>query len=532
MNPLNRYAIFTWAVLTCAGATGALGQADSRKPDTEWRGYNGGYDATRFSPLTQIDTKNVASLQEVARFRLPETMSFQSEPIMIGDTIYVTTRENTYAIDARTGAQRWVRHHELNYPGSPGRLGRGVAYADGRVFRGLVDGHVLALDARTGDLIWDVVGADTNAGEFYTAAPVVWDGRVYLGNAGSDYGGIGHIRAFDAKTGNRLWNFDTVPSTGDAAKTWPDDPKRVKAGGGTYSSYALDTEAGLLYSPVGNPGPDFVRDYRKGDNLYTSSVVVLDARTGELKGYHQLVKNDFHDWDVAASPILFTSKAGRKMVAAAGKNGYLYGLSRDLKDVFYQTPATRIENVHAPLTPEGTRFLPGTQGGTNWYGPSYSPSLNALFVSTIDWATTLKLAGPKNLEHDPPKPFIGSSNGFGDQDPKDQRFGHVTAVDADSGQVLWKYDADTSMVASVTPTAGGVLLTGDTKGNFLAFDAASGRVLLKMDLGDPIGGGISTYMLGGRQYVAVSGGMKNPIIQTDSGPAWVAIFALPGQPKP
>jgi hypothetical protein len=271
------------------------------------------------------------------------------------------------------------------YPGSPGRLGRGVAYADGRVFRGLVDGHVLALDAKTGDVIWDVVGADTDAGEFYTAAPVVWDGRVYLGNAGSDYGGIGHIRAFDAKTGNRLWNFDTVPSTGDAAKTWPDDPKRVKAGGGTYSSYALDTEAGLLYSPVGNPGPGFVRDYRKGDNLYTSSVVVLDARTGELKGYHQLVKNDFHDWDVAASPILFTSKAGRKMVAAAGKNGYLYGLSRDLKDVFYQTPATRIENVDAPLTPEGTRFLPGTQGGTNWYGPSYSPSLNALFVSTIDW---------------------------------------------------------------------------------------------------------------------------------------------------
>jgi alcohol dehydrogenase (cytochrome c) len=324
------------------------------------------------------------------------------------------------------------------------------------VFRGLVDGHVLALDAKTG--------------EFYTAAPLVWDGGVYFGNAGSDYSGIGHIRAFDAKTGSRLWSFGTVSSTGDAAKTWPDDPKRVKAGGGTYSSYALDTEAGLLYSPVGNPGPDFVRSYRHGDNLYTSSVVVLDGKTGELKGYHQLVTNDFHDWDVAASPILFTSKAGRKMVAAAGKNGYLYGLSRDLKDVFFQTPVTRIENVDAPLTPEGTRFLPGTQGGANWYGPS----------------------------------CLSVVQRIGDQDPKDQRFGHVTAVDADSGQVLWKYDTDTSMVASVTPTAGGVL-TGDTKGNFLVFDAASGHVLLKKDLGDPIGGGISTYMLDGTQYVAVVG---------------------------
>jgi alcohol dehydrogenase (cytochrome c) len=531
MNVLHRSALTAALVLLMFGcAAHAAEDANGQKPDTEWPSFNGGYDATRFSPLMQIDTKNVASLLEVARFRIPETMSFQSEPVVIGDTIYVTTLVNTYAIDARTGAQRWVRHHELKDPG-PGRLGRGVAYADGRGFRGLTDGHLVALDAKTGNVIWDVIGVDSKAGEFYTAAPVVWEGRVYLGNAGSDYGGIGHIRAFDAKTGKRLWNFDTVPSTGDAAKTWPDDPKRVKAGGGTYSSYALDTEAGLLYSPVGNPGPDFVRDYRTGDNLYTCSVVVLDARTGELKGYHQLVKNDFHDWDVAASPILFTSKAGRKMVAAAGKNGYLYGLSRDLKDVFFQTPVTRIENVDAPMTPEGTRFLPGTQGGTNWYGPSYSPPLNALFVPAIDWATTIKLAGPESLKHDPPKPFIGSANGFGDQDPKDQRFGHVTAVDADSGQVLWKYDADTSMVASVTPTAGGVLLTGDTKGNFLAFDAANGRVLLKRDLGDPIGGGIATYMLGGTQYVAVAGGMKNPIIQTESGPAWVAIFALPGRAK-
>ena len=220
------------------------------------------------------------------------------------------------------------------------------------------------------------------------------------------------------------------------------------------------------------------------------------------------------------------------MVAAAGKNGYLYGLNRDLKEVFFQVAVTRIENVDAPLTPEGTRFLPGTQGGTNWYGPTYSPALNLLFVPSIDWATTIKLGGPESLQYDPPKPFIGSTNGFGEQDPPDQRFGHVTAVDADTGKIIWKYDTDTSMVASVTPTAGGLLLTADTKGHFLIFDAANGHVALKKDLGDPIGGGIVTYMLDGTQYVAVPGGMKNPIIQTDSGPAWVAIFALPDHAKP
>jgi outer membrane protein assembly factor BamB len=218
------------------------------------------------------------------------------------------------------------------------------------------------------------------------------------------------------------------------------------------------------------------------------------------------------------------------MVAVAGKNGYLYGLDRDLKNVRYGVPVTRIENVDAPLTKEGTRFLPGAQGGTNWYGPTYSPVANAICVPAIDWATTIKLGGPDTLALMPGKPFLGSANGFGDQDPVSQRLGHVTAVDADSGQVLWKYDADTSMVASVTPTAGGLVLTGDTKGNFIAFDAKDGRVLLKKALGDPIGGGVITYQIGGVQYVAVAGGMKNTVTQqTDSGPAWVSILALPKQ---
>jgi glucose dehydrogenase len=301
-------------------------------------------------------------------------------------------------------------------------------------------------------------------------------------------------------------------------------------GGGVYSSFALDTDTGMLYSPTGNPGPDFVASYRPGDNLYTSSVVMLDARTGALRGYHQLVKNDFHDWDLAASPILYTSQAGRKMVAAAGKNGYLYGLDRDLKNVRFSVPITRIENVDAPLTKEGTRFLPGAQGGTNWYGPTYSPQVNAIYIPTIDWATTIKLAGPESLTLKPGTPFLGSSNAFGDQDPISQRLGHVTAVDADSGRVLWNYDADTSMVASVTPTAGGLVLTGDTKGNFIAFDAKDGKVLLKKSLGDPIGGGIVTYEIAGVQYVAVAGGMKNTVTQqTDSGPAWVAILSVAKQ---
>ena len=502
-------------------------QPGGMRSGSEWPSYNGGYNATRFSSLSQINTGNVASLAEVARFKLPETTAFQSGPVLIDGTMYVTTATNTYALDARTGEQRWIQHFEPKSIGI-GTPVRGVGYADGRLFRGTPDGHLLALDAKTGKMIWDVVGADATIGEYYTAAPIVWDGRVYMANSGSDVGAVGHIRAFDTQSGKQLWNFDIVPSTGPGSETWPKDKPRV--GGGVYSSFALDTETGILYSPTGNPGPDFVGSYRPGDNLYTCSIVMLDARTGTLRGYHQLVKNDFHDWDLAASPILFTSQAGGKMVAAAGKNGNLYGLDRDLKNVLYKVPVTRIENIDAPLTKKGTRFLPGAQGGTNWYGPTYSPQVNAIYVPTIDWATTIKLAGPESLKLKPGTPFLGSSNAFGDQDPISQRLGHVTAVDADSGKVLWKYDADTSMVASVTPTAGGLVLTGDTKGNFIALDARDGKVLLKKNLGDPIGGGIITYEIGGVQYVAVAGGMKNTVTQqTDSGPAWVAILSVPKQ---
>ena len=488
---------------------------------------NGGYNATRFSSLSQINTSNVASLSEVARFKLPESTAFQSGPLLIDGTMFVTTATNTYAFDPRTGEQRWVQHFEPKSMGI-GTPVRGVGYADGRLFRGTPDGHLLALDAKTGKVIWDVVGANAAVGEYYTAAPVVWDGRVYMANSGSDVGAIGHIRAFSAQDGKQMWNFDVVPLSGPGSETWPAD--KPKVGGGVYSSFALDTDTGILYSPTGNPGPDFVAAHRPGDNLFTSSIVMLDVRTGALRGYHQLVKNDFHDWDLAASPILLTSRAGVKMVAAAGKNGYLYGLDRDLKNVRYTVAVTRIENVDAPLIKEGTRFLPGAQGGTNWYGPTYSPQVNAIYVPTIDWATTIKLGGPETLKLTPGTPFLGSANGFGDQDPVAQRLGHVTAVDADSGKVLWKYDADTSMVASVTPTAGGLVLTGDTKGNFLAFDAKDGKVLLKKPLGDPIGGGIVTYEIGGVQYVAVAGGMKNTVTQqTDSGPAWVAILSVAKQ---
>jgi alcohol dehydrogenase (cytochrome c) len=218
------------------------------------------------------------------------------------------------------------------------------------------------------------------------------------------------------------------------------------------------------------------------------------------------------------------------MVAVAGKDGYLYVLDRKLTDVKYKIPVTTISNADAPITIEGTRFLPGTQGGVEWNGPAYSPHLNALFVPSIDWASTVKLGNPDSLNNAKPgKIFVGSSNGFGDLDPVDKSSGWITALNAETGEVLWKYHAPKPMLAAVTPTASGLLFTGDLDGNLLVFDAASGKMLLKKKVGGPIGGGIITYSIDGKQYLAVATGLNSNLFKTAFGRPSVAIYSLPSK---
>lgn len=503
-----------------SGAIAAAPQSHSMAARTTWHVYNGNLEGTRYSPLSQINRRNVHSLHEVGRAVLPETTEFVSSPVVAGHRLFVTTATSTYAIDASTGKLLWAQHY---HPKSLGLVtgNRSVAYHDGRLYRGTPDGHLLALDARSGRILWDVNAFDAAKGEYLVAAPIIWDHKLFIGNAGSDIGAVGHIRAFDIKDGRRLWSFEDVPAFGLGSHTWSSDPSHVRADGGIYSSLALDPADGMLYAPVGKPGPDFVGAYRPGRNLYTDSVVRLDARTGALRGYHQFVAHDIHDWDIAASPVLFTARDGRRMVAVGGKNGYLYGLDRDLSKVEFQVPIDTIKNVKAPLTAAGTRFCPGTQGGVNWYGPAYSPQQNALYVDSIDWCTMIKLAPPGSFKRVYGKPFVGSTNGFGHSDPK-RRSGWIFAIDADTGKVLWRHHTPLPAVASLTPTAGGILFTG-----VLAFDAASGRLLLKTPASGPVGGGIVTYRVGGRRYVAVTSGMTNAIMETRLGPASVVIYALP-----
>jgi len=310
--------------------------------------------------------------------------------------------------------------------------------------------------------------------------------------------------------------------TGNApgAESWP---KGVHVGGGSvWTSLTLDPDSGALYVPTGNPGPDFSGAYRPGANLYTGSIVVVDAKKGSLRTWYQLVPHDVHDWDQAAAPALIVTKAGQRRTMAAGKDGFLHSIDITAGKVAWKTPVTTIENTDAPLTPQGTHFCPGTAGGVQWNGPAYSPVTNLVYVNSVDWCSTLKLDS-KLPEFEDGKQFLGSANAFGDKDAR--KLGWVTAVDADSGVVRWRNQMATPMVAGIAVTASGLVMTADLNGDFVAYDAASGKLVHRIATKQPGGGGVITYQSGGKQRIGVAAGLEDRILDSHGQPV-VLVFGL------
>lgn len=517
-------------------ATTAHAAVDAER---DWPMYNRSYDGTRFSPLAQITAANVASLAPMCTFPLGVKANMQSGLVAVGGTLYFTTAIDSYAVDAATCALRW--RHGYDYrprpPFDPNKVNRGVAYLDGpggpRLFRGANDGRVMALDARTGEELWSVVAGSPADGETFPAAPIAWNGLVFMGNAGGDNFRVkGRLMAFDVKTGGRMWSFALVPEDGVASQTWPPGTERFpRTGGASWTSYALDTVAGVVYTPTGNAAPDFMESFRAGRDLYTYSVVALDVRAGTLATWYQLLPHDYHDWDIAAAPSLVRTRGGQDLVVAAGKDGHVYGTDRASGRRVYATVVSTQENVDGPLTGKGARFCPGVNGGVEWNGPSYSPATNLLYVGSVDWCTTLATYGadqPHKLKGKQALPWTGSnklSAPFGVNDST--RRGWLTAVDADDGRIRWRYASPTPLIAGVTATAGGVVFTGDLSGNVLAFDARDGRELWRYAVGAPIGGGVITYAVGDTEYLAVAVGINSPVgWRLDSPPARVMVFAL------
>jgi alcohol dehydrogenase (cytochrome c) len=485
----------------------------------DWLTYNRDYAGDRFSPLAQITAANVTALQPSCILQLGEMGSFETSPLVYEGTIYLTTPHKTFAVDGQTCAVSWTHTYiPVDAEHIPGN--RGAALYHGKVYRGTTDGYLLALDAKSGKLLWTAHIADGNGGAFISGAPLAYDGKIFIGEGGADHGIKGRFYAFDAESGQPVWTFNLIPAPGESGrKTWGSaaDPR----GASSWSNLALDPKSGLLFVPTGNPGPDFDGSQRPGANLYTDSVVALHERNGKLAWYVQQVPHDVHDWDTAAAPAIY-DRDGKSYMAVASKDGFLYVYDRYSHREIARAQTTTRRNIDVPFTPTApVTYCPGGLG--QWNGPAYAPDLNMLFVGAADRCDTIQAVTA-------PTPFTPGKMDFGARLMTDRQAasnGWLRGIDAQTGQESWVQQVATPIVAAVTPTAGGLLLTGDLAGNFLALDARSGKVLYSFMTGGGIAAGITTYEAGGKQFIAVPSGNSSRGTWGSTGSATLILFALP-----
>lgn len=493
-------------------------------PNTQWLSYNGNVNGQRYADLRQINTGNVAQLGEICRLQVDEAGSFHSGIIQVDGTLFVTTATDTLAVDATTCALRWRHHYDTQeHGGTALQVNRGVAYASGRLFRGTVDGRLLAIDAKDGTTLWQYQIGDPQQGEFFAAAPQVFQGLVIIGAAGGDWGIRGRVMAFDAATGREVWRFYTIPQGDDpGAESWKNAPSARYGGGGTWTTYTLDMAAGEVFIPVGNPAPDFLPEHRPGENLYSNSLVVLDAATGKLKWYHQLLSNDGLDLDLGAAPALYYNSKGERMVAFGGKDGYLYGVNRETKKRVFKTAVTTV--TEPKLLPDGKtlELCPGILGGVEWNGPAVDRANHAIVVGSVDWCATM--TRDEEFEFKP-----GTFNFGGSYKQLEKSRGWIVAVDADTGAVRWQYEAPAPQISGITPTAGGLIFAGDTAGRFVALDSKSGKPLYTAETGGALAGGVITYMRDNRQYVAFASGNVSRLTFGAVGRPTLVVYGLGGK---
>ena len=490
----------------------------------DWPSYNRTLTSERYSPLAEINAKTVGKLRIVCTYDTEQYTSFEPGLIMVNGALIGTTLTDIFSINPATCEENW-RTREDGPPSSVTAM-RGAAYLDGKLFRGSQDGRVLAYDFKTGKRIWQTTIGDEAKGELVDAAPIAWNGRVFIGDAGGDSKGAkGRMYALNAETGKIVWEFYLVPRiAGDPvrgpqgasplnASSWGNGPGFPITGGTTWTSYTLDPVAGELHVPVGNPAPAYAISVREGEDLYTDSVVVLDAMTGAYKRHFKLVPRDWHDWDVASAPALIHTRGGKRLLSATPKDGHLYGIDLADNAVVYRTPVTKIENVEAPFaTDKAVRFCPGSSGGSEWNGPAYDPDVNLIITGEMDWCTTVIRQTDEQIQDVPTGgAWFGNSsrnpfNLFGRQD-QNSWGGWVYAVDADTGVWKWRLRSNYPIVGGVTPTAGGLVFVGDMGGNFYALDALTGEKLWGQKIVGAIGGGVITYTVDGQQKVAVAAGL-------------------------
>lgn len=492
---------------------------------SSWLTASKDYTGQRFADLNQINAGNAAGLRAVCIYRSNTAAPTQTSPLVYKGVMYLTIDQSIVAIDAATCRERWAYNWKVkDQVLSP--TNRGVALKDGRVVRGTADGYLIAVDLEKGTLLWSRKIADAGKSQYLSMPPLIVGDLIIYGPAGADWGAKNWIGAFKLENGDEVWRFNLIPDANEpGAETWTNPQSRDHGGGSVWTPLSFDAENGVVFVPVGNPAPDFYREVRPGTNLYTDSVVALDVKTGTLLWYKQFVANDMHDWDLSqVSPIFRASVDGkqRNLMTVSGKDGLLRMLDRDTRELLYEIPITTRRNADAEPSVTGTHICPGLLGGMEWNGPAYNSRTSTLFVATVDWCGTFK-------KSDKPPEFALNAHYYGgsvDPDPRDQAKGWLQAIDAATGNVRWRNQWPTPLVAGVTVTSGDVLFTGDLNNDFLVIDVRDGKTLYRFNTGGSIGGGVISYQIDGKQYVATTSGVVSGFFG-GSGTSAVIIFALP-----
>jgi len=381
---------------------------------------------------------------------------------------------------------------------------------------------MLAYCLATARELWKTVVGDGAAGELLDAAPLAWNGLVFMGVSGGDFGIRGRMLAFDATTGKPVWQFNLIPSPGEqGSETWPGNSYE-HGGGGTWTSFALDPQTRELFVPVSNPAPSFDGDTRQGANLYTGSLVVLDAITGSLRWYYQVRAHDEHDYGVTAPPLLYSTSSGRKLVAFGIKDGFVYGIDRAAHKLVFKTAVTTIKNHDLKPTPAGVEICPGVLGGVEWNSPALDSLHSALVVGANDWCSKLRSA-PQEYER-------GKLFTKGTVEMLGRPSGTITSLDAGSGKIRWQRRTPNGVVSAVLPTAGGVVFVGDLNGTLYVLRSEDGEVLKTFETGGALAGGIVTYTVAEQQYVAVVSGNISRSTFGAVGIPTLIVYALQSRP--
>jgi alcohol dehydrogenase (cytochrome c) len=494
------------------------------KPDgSKWITFGGDYGNQRHSPLTQITPENVHRLVPQWTFQTDVLEKFETTTLFRDNVLYVTGPLNTaWALDARSGRKFWEYRRELPefLTACCGLVNRGFAMMGDKLYMVTLDAHLLAFDSATGQIVWDATMADHTQGYAATIAPLAVKDKIIVGVAGGEFGIRGYIDAYDAETGELAWRFYTIPGPGEPGnETWAGDSWKT-GGASVWVTGAYDPELNLLYYGIGNPGPDYHSESRLGDNLYSNSIVALDADTGELRWHYQFTPHDVHDWDATEVPILADIEIDtelRQVVMFANRNGFYYTLDRVTGELLVAEPfvkttwATEIGADGRPIllpghmpNEEGEITCPDLRGGTNFWPPSFDPQTGMFFVNAREGCMTFF---SWEQEYIPGQRYTGGSGQYITDDPEMPHYGALRALDPTNGELLWEFTYPTPSGAGLLTTASGIIFSGDNDGNLLALNSHTGELLWDYQMGSTMWGTSPiTYMLDGRQYLLVPAG--------------------------